>query len=339
MCHKLGFTGAVYEELYFQYCQRIAARPVLSVDPLRPYLPADQVVDHARDWLRTVGEGPFFIWLHLMDAHSPYYPPEQALAWMGQYDFKASRALYANSYWRRDDLKANRLRRIREEVVWLYDAGIRWVDAQISRLVETLTALGQWENCIFAFTADHGEEFLDHGGRFRPPRVNEELVHVPFFLRLPNIREGRPVVSPFSLLHLAPTLLDALDLPFPAEFRGRSFWPQLCDGGGWNEPAIVECVTTCTNPWQVETRFGPRVLAVRELRYKLVLDFRSSSEQLFDLDADPQELHPLPATREAAMRGRLLERARKHLVTSLQGRDPDVRLKALLRNLRLRLTE
>jgi hypothetical protein len=70
-----------------------------------------------------------------------------------------------------------------------------------------------------------------------------------------------------------------------------------------------------------------------------VLDFRSSSEQLFDLDADPQELHPLPATREAAMRGRLLERARKHLVTSLQGRDPDVRLKALLRNLRLRLTE
>ena len=112
---------------------------------------------------------------------------------------------------------------IAKSIVALYDSGIRWVDAQLARLVDTLQGLGLWQNCVMALTADHGEEFLDHGGRYHPPsNVAEELVRVPLLLRAPGLTRAGSVASPFSLLHLAPTLLDLADVPIPGSFRGRS---------------------------------------------------------------------------------------------------------------------
>ena len=148
------------------------------------------MVDHARDWLMDLAGQPFFLWLHLMDPHSPYYPRQEALELMGQSSLDASRARYLNSYWNRGDVAAPRLQRHREDIVALYDAGIRWVDAQVARLVDTLRGLGLWENCVTALTADHGEEFLDHGGRYHPPsNVAEELVRVPLLLRAPDLAQ------------------------------------------------------------------------------------------------------------------------------------------------------
>ena len=168
-----------------------ASAPALSLDQLRRFPAADVMVDHARDWLTGIKGQPFFLWLHLMDPHSPYYPRREALEMMQQHSLDASRARYLNSYWNRGDLGASRLRRHCKDVIALYDAGIRWVDAQVARLVETLRGLGVWENCVMALTADHGEEFLDHGGRYHPPsKVSEELVRVPLLLRAPGLSPG-----------------------------------------------------------------------------------------------------------------------------------------------------
>ncbi len=337
LCHKAGPVGPLYDELYFQYCQRLASPPASSFDALRRFPPADVVVDQARAWLAGAAQGPFFLWLHLMDPHSPYYPPRKALGWMGQGRLTASRARYLNSYWNRGDLGANRLKRQRDEVIALYDAGIRWVDVQVARLVDTLRHFRLWDQCILALTADHGEEFLDHGGRYHAPsKVTEELVRVPLLVRVPGASKVSLSNAPFSLLHLAPTLLEALDAPVPAEFRGRSYWPQLQKGESWDEEAIVECVTGCTNPLRNKDRLGPRILAVREARYKLVLDFSSGGERLFDLEADPAELQPLRPEVEKAVRKRLLERAHEHCAESVQARDSARRLGARLRELRLK---
>ncbi len=228
------------------------------------------------------------------------------------------------------------MRRHREDIVALYDAGIRWVDAQVARLVDTLRGLGLWENCVMALTADHGEEFLDHGGRYHPPsNVAEELVRVPLLLRAPGLAQTGTVTAPFSLLHLAPTLLDLAEVPIPGSFRGRSHSELLRTGKSWEGDAVVECVAGCTNPFVKENRLQARVLAVREARYKMVFDFNSATEQLFDLDADPGELRPLPPDAEKAVRRRLLDRARQHLSDSLRSRDADYRMAARLRDLRL----
>ncbi len=337
LSHALGPVGVLYDELYFQYCQRLASVPAPSLDQLRRFPAADVMVDHARDWLTGIESRPFFLWLHLMDPHSPYYPRREALEMMGQHSLDASRARYLNSYWNRGDLGAARLRRHREDVVALYDAGIRWVNAQVERLVDTLRGLGVWENCVMALTADHGEEFLDHGGRYHPPsRVCEELVRVPLLLREPGLTAGA-VAAPFSLLHLAPTLLELVEVPVPGSFRGRSHAALLAAGKSGENDAVIECISGCKNPFVVEDRLHARLLAVREARYKLVLDFNSATkqEQLYDLDSDPGELWPLPPGAENAVRRRLLDRARQHISDSLQSRDAEYRLSARLRDLRL----
>ena len=95
----------------------------------------------------------------------------------------------------------------------------------------------------------------------------------------------------------------------------------LKNGGAWESDAIIECIAGCTNPFVAENRLQGRVLAVREARYKMVLDFTSAGEKLFDLQADPGELRPIPMNEQKPVRRRLLERARQHLSDSLQSRD------------------
>lgn len=334
---KIPGMGAAYDELYFQYCQRWSAPAPESLDKLRRFPAADVIVDQACAWLASVGENPFFLWLHFMDPHSPYYPTEKGLEILGE-NLTASRARYLNACWNRFDIGSKRLRRYCDEVVALYDAGVCWVDAQISRLVETLRQFKLWENCVFAFTADHGEQFLEHDGRYHAPSLVDELIHVPLLLRVPA--ETKRVVSsgPFSLLHLAPTLLASAGLPIPIEFQGQSHWKHLQEGIAWSEPAISECIAGCTNPYELDQRHGARLLAVREERYKMLLNFDTGTEYLFDLETDPGEQTPLPGAAAKPERRRLLEAALAHLRRSSARQNSEAYLRARLREIGLNLT-
>lgn len=333
--HRFRTTGALYDEIYFQYCQRFAGSSPQSFDALRRFPPADVVVDQACSWLGRNSGRPFFLWLHFMEPHSPYYPCDAALEWMGSASLNASRARYLNAYWNRSDLGSDRLQSHRDEIIALYDAGIRWVDTQIARFVQSLREAGLWETCALAVTADHGEEFLEHGSRYHSPsQAGEELLRVPLLVHVTGCG-GPRVEEPFSLLHLAPTLLDIVGAPIPATFRGRSYWERLQSRQSWDEPVVVESVSPCLNPFRVESRLNPRILVIRERRYKLVLDFGASTVKLFDLIADPRELSPLPNATEKPVRKRLLERAREHILSSLNLRDESLAAGARLRDLRL----
>jgi arylsulfatase A-like enzyme len=165
--------------------------------------------------------------------------------------------------------------------------------------------------------------------------LTEELIHVPLLVRVPGATKREVAQSPFSMLHLSPTLLDAADLPVPSAFEGLSLWEQLREGRNGEEFAISESVADCTNPFRPENRLGARVLAIREQRFKLVLHFGPRAESLYDLDADPREQAPVPASDEKPARRRLLEHARAHVQRSISRRDHGARLQAQLRELRL----
>ena len=335
-CHKVGPLGRLYDELYFQYCQRVASdsqprRVSISCGGIRPRMllwiaPAD-------GWKKTSNR-PVFLWLHFMDPHAPFYPPPEALTLMKHPEVDLHRALELNLYWNRGDLKTPRLRKHRDDVICLYDAGIRWVDEQVKRLMTALSDLGFGDRCTLALTADHGEEFLDHDGRFHSPaNVHEDLVRVPLLIRAAQPMAGK-VEAPFSLLHLAPTLLDLLDVSAPGEFLGRSGREGLRNGKLRGDTLVAECIATCANPVRPDDRLGPRVLVVREARYKLIFDFQSKKGELFDLETDPDERHPLSASREAASaQRRLLQAAQHHLRNSRESRDQALRLAARLQDL------
>jgi arylsulfatase A-like enzyme len=359
----------LYDELYFQYCVRIAAPPAQSTDALRRFPSADIVVEAAETWLASLDARPFFLWIHLMDPHSPYYPQAAALHDLTGRDSSPTRVRYLNEFWNRPDLEPARFERHKQDVIDLYDAGIRWVDSQIARLARALERFHRWDDCVFALTGDHGEEFLDHGRRYHAPvSMKEEIMRVPLLVRVPGqhgtedpvsrrgphaARLARTVV--FSHLHLAPTLLDILDVPPPSSFQGASLWKRLrqaapekpADDGPTTEgptddgsfpPAIAECVYGCTNPFNAETLVSPRLLSVRDARYKLVMRVEPGAvEEIYDLDSDPKEKNPLTGSAASEIRGRFLRIAAEHIEKTAKARPHAARLRARLRDLRLKL--
>jgi len=326
-CHSLEVLGPLYDEAYFRYTSWKALNQRKTMGELRASPPANEIVDRACEWLKTARE-PFFLWLHLMDAHAPYYPPLEASAQMGS-AIDTRRMRYLNLWWNRDDLKAPSFCAHLNEVIELYDAGIRWVDCQLARFVEQLQLLRMWNRCVFALTADHGEEFLDHGGRYhKTSSLFQELLHVPLLIRTPGA-SGHRETAPFSLLNLAPTLLGCLGVNSPEGFRGQSYWNQEANS---DCIAISECVAGCNNPYIETNRFGPRLLSLRQSHYKLLIDFRNSTEHFFDLKRDPGELHPLPREHSKPIRSRLLEEARKHLAAAAES-NCESKIAARLRDL------
>lgn len=354
-----------YEELYFQYCVRIAAPPATSIDTLRKFPSADAIVEAAEAWLDALDSRPFFLWLHLMDPHSPYYPPAAALRDLTGKELSPERVRYLNEFWNRSELPPSRLERHRQDVIDLYDAGIRWADSQISRLVRFLEGCNRWDDCVLALTADHGEEFLDHGLRYHAPvSLMEEIARAPLLIRAPGqpkVHRAAPrsgteidhpsqLALPFSHLHLAPTLLDILDVPPPAGFQGKSlrlrlqevtrgdFTEKLFASDDATAAAIAECVCACTNPFNAETLLSPRLLSVRDARYKLVIRLEPGAvEEIYDLDSDPEEKKALASHEAMEIRRRLLRIAAQHIEKSSAARPATARLKSRLRDLRLKL--
>jgi arylsulfatase A-like enzyme len=141
--------------------------------------------------------------------------------------------------------------------------------------------------------------------------------------------------SPFSLLHLAPTLLEATGVSMPSGFDGSSHWEKLHRGESWDGITISESIASCTNPFHAQNRLGPRLLAVRDRQFKLLVQFDRPAEYLYDLKNDPYERVPLPPSAEQAARRRLLEAAREHVKQSIERMDPGKRFSARLRDFRL----
>jgi len=210
--------------------------------------------------------------------------------------------------------------------------------------VDSLRQSHRWDDCVFALTADHGEEFLEHGGRYHSPvRLSEEIIRVPLLIRVPGERGAKVPASPMSHLHLAPTLLEIVGEQAPSAFRGRSLWTNLQKGIAWGDsaivpaigPAIIECAYGCTNPFRAESRSASRLLGVRDARFKLVIRIEpGATEEVYDLEADPAEM--LPSTDGPALetRKRLLQAACEHMEGTVSARDPVMRLRARLRDLR-----
>jgi arylsulfatase A-like enzyme len=330
---RTHMTAALYDELYFWYGQAVSAHQNYSMDQLRRYPAADVVIDQACSWLSHLGDEGFLLWLHLMDPHHPYYPPLEALSSVGASRMTARHARFLNSCWNRGEIAPHRLQRYREQILSLYDAGVYWVDKQISRLVHALQQSRHWDETVFAVTADHGEEFIEHGARYHyPENLPEQLIHVPLLLRAPEL-PGMRLQELFSLIHLAPTLLQAVDVRVPDSFQGRSRWEQITTANLPSEPTITECVEACNNPSRAEQRMRPRLIAVRHKEYKLVIRFGDGRDRFYDLKNDPGEHSPLPMGVLTQERVRLLKVARAHLQKTREDRNAEFVISAHLRDL------
>lgn len=205
---------------------------VTGVDIGAAYLDAETITDRAIEWVdSTDPDDDHFLWVHYMDVHHPYVPPARH-----QRPFR-DRVV--------DEREAVRLRRRmltapaeltqseRQTLVDLYDAEIRYVDTEIERLAHTIST--HWsEPTVTIVTADHGEEFMDHGA-YSHGTLHDEGIHVP--LLLDDDSRGRRHDDLVGLIDIPPTIVELTGATIPDNWYGESLRPVL-DGASLDRDAV-----------------------------------------------------------------------------------------------------
>jgi choline-sulfatase len=226
--------------------------------------PAREVMDRALAWLgqtpapqtsQDTATKPFFLWIHLYDAHAPYVPPSP---WRERHPGRP------------------------------YDGEISAVDEQVGRLLQELERRGLADRTVVAVAADHGEGLGDHGEQTHGLLLYEPTLRVPLLLRGPGLPTGTVIRTPFSLVDLAPTLAGLLgrSLPAPAgrALDGRDLSAALRAG---DEPAPADVYAETRYP--ATFRWSPlAALRRRDLKY-----IAAPRPELYDLAHDPGETRDL----------------------------------------------
>lgn len=269
------------------------------------------VTSNAIAWLEEHGREPFFLYLHYMAPHAPYDPPpefDRFTTGEDPFDLPPGDLKDAINFTRTRTLTQEDVR----DLVDQYDGEILFSDDQFARLLAKLEELDLRDQTIIALTADHGEEFLEHGMVWHESvHLYEELIHVPLIIDPPGAQvAGRRAAEPVMLIDLGPTLFEMAGLPVPAEMQGRSFAPLLR-----GDVFVAREVYSETIDWGFKQ-------AIRADARKLILDRDTRDMELYDLVRDPGEGDPaldLPGQEIRA----LLDSLDAQYARNLQQLDPD----------------
>jgi len=182
---------------------------------------------------------PFFLWVHYFDVHAPYRRHPGLTKGSSPLD--------------------------------RYDGEVAYVDRFLPGFLDAVAALNR--KVIVVLTADHAEEFGEHGGHYHGSSLYREQVRVPLFLWIPGV--GHRVVSaPASLMDVTPTLLDLLHVPEPDGTEGETLVPWILGRHHEERPIFSEVATK-------------RMVVLG--RYKLIYDSWRDISELYDLQSDPAE--------------------------------------------------
>ncbi|QDU85517.1 Choline-sulfatase [Planctomycetes bacterium Pla163] len=184
-----------------------------------------KIVDEFTEWFDEIlEEEKFFAFVHMWDPHYDYFPPEEfdifypnaRPSWVAQesFRFKDLNAIASPKGLPTHD--QNRLKS-------LYDAEIRFTDANIEKMLRLLEDAGRLDSTLITVSSDHGEEFAEHGQYGHKLNIYEETLRIPLFMRLPGTIPPNFVVNgTTSIVDIAPTVLEIADVPGSSDMWGRS---------------------------------------------------------------------------------------------------------------------
>jgi len=224
--------------------------------------PAGAAIDAATAWLDALPDDrPYFLWVHLYDAHAPYSPPPP---------------------WR-DDFRER-----------LYDGEIAYADSQIARLLAH-PKVGR--DALVSVIGDHGESLGEHGEMTHALLAYDSTLHVPWILRVPGGPHGLRLSQTVGQVDLVPTVLDLLglagelepeDREGPMRLAGASLAP-LLERGPDGEGALDR--TLYAETFLPYYTYGWAKLRV--LRHGRMKWIDAPKPELYDTVRDPHELSNL----------------------------------------------
>jgi len=214
---------------------------------------------------------PLFLWAHFFEPHEPY-------VMHAEHPFAGGPS---------PDMDA-------------YDSEIATADDGIGRVVRLVRS--RRPGAVVIVTADHGEEFGEHGGRYHGTTVYDEQVRVPLVVVGPGVRAGARMSTVVQTIDLLPTALSALGIPRPARIRGRDLGAVLATTAKATDDGLAFAETDDAS-----------LIASGDRR--LVCERRAAACALYRPSSDPLEHHDVSQgepTELARMRGLLLATERDH---------------------------
>ncbi len=250
---------------------------------------ADATVDLALAWFRDNRSHPVFLWVHLFDPHEPYFPPLSAGDPFGATESDQHRPI--------------------EVAKRLYDTEIAFADQQMWRLVESLEVAGGERGLLSIVTADHGEEFLEHGWRGHGVHLYEESIRVPLVIRwLRSVPSGLRLSNPVSLQDVVPILHSLIGVPSrapgpkaPRLGIDRSTWsdwshedrPIFSIRRAYRRDGLVKAIPLEEldgTAFGIDIPTAGQQYGVRRGRWKYLEAIEQNTpRELYDLDIDPHE--------------------------------------------------
>ena len=219
----LEFTSQPFETVLFDHDGKEVRPPGYRVDAM-----TDRTIAALRQ-LKDTGK-PFFQMVSFLEPHHQndvdrYVPPE------------GYEAQYANPFVPQDlrPLPGNWVQQLPG-----YYGCVRSLDENVGRLLNALEEMGERENTIVVYTADHGCHFRTRNTEYKRS-CHDASLRIPLVIAGPGFDARQIVPEPVGLVDLMPTLLDACGVAAPDEVQGRSYLPLVR-----REAAAIE-------DWQDET--------------------------------------------------------------------------------------
>ena len=211
---------------------------------------AEEVVNHAIDWLKENKGSRFFLWVHVYDPHTPYNPPPP---FNQQYEGRP------------------------------YDGEIAYTDSQLGRFFEFLQEQGLKDRTILIIASDHGESLGEHGEETHGFFIYQSTVRVPLIIKIPVPGlSGKVVRERVGLVDIAPTILDLLGYKIPEEMQGKSLKPLIFHP----EKSVHKLIYT--ESYYPRLHFGWNDLkAIYWKNYKYI---KTTKPELYDLSSDKMEM-------------------------------------------------
>ncbi len=257
-----------------------------EVDDKSPYIKAVQLNQKADSWLSSlVNESSpesIFLWLHYMDVHEPYVPDQKYTEHVDP-TIKISDnemfVIFQDILLNRDVSNIDNVQLLKK----LYQSHVYETDAAIKNLFSILEKHSFLKDSVVIITADHGEEFNEHGGLSHDGKMYSELVQVPLLIYESERKENLVCDKLVSSLDIAPTILKLFDLKPEPNFKGVSFLPidAYAEKGVFGE--------SVDKRGSHEKGDEKEVHYYREGDLKIIYRETDNSWELYDFESDPKE--------------------------------------------------
>lgn len=288
-------TSHGYESLGLTANPNVAARFGLGQGFERYHRATEhQVVKEAVTWLseRDPSGRPFFLYLHTVEPHAPYEPPEGLLArFASEADdpelqtLRIFKRMSAGEVPESDEMVARLLA--------LYEAEIALTDQRFGTLLETLRGQDLDRETVVVFVSDHGEEFHEHGHWQHGRTLYTEVLDIPLIVSFPGlVASGKRVSEPVQHADLLPTLLAYLEIAPPPGVGGRNLMDAIlgADSASFGAFNVVSMVDLG----------GVRGRSVTSQEYRFILPESAalgSDPELYERSTDPREASSIAAER------------------------------------------